>query len=68
MALDNIAPTKLALSIAEFCEAVGIGRTTAYLEIKSGRLRVSKCGKRTLITVDEARAWLRLLAETGEQS
>ena len=68
MTLDTIGPTKLALSIAEFCEAVGIGRSTAYVEIKSGRLRVSKCGKRSLITVDDARAWLRRLAETDEQS
>jgi len=53
---------KPALSIAEFCEAVSIGRTRAYVEIKSGRLRVLKVGRRSLITVKEMHAWLQRLA------
>lgn len=53
---------KPALSIAEFCEAVSIGRTRAYVEIKAGRLRVLKVGRRSIITVEEMRAWLQRLA------
>jgi len=47
-----------AMSIAEFCQRYGTGRTTAYQEIKLGRLRARKCGKRTIITDDDAEDWL----------
>jgi hypothetical protein len=50
-----------AMSIAEFCGRYGPGRTTAYQEIKLGRLRAHKCGKRTIITADDAEDWLRRL-------
>ena len=53
---------KRAFTIAEFCFAYGICRTTAYGEIKAGRLTVIKCGRRTLITEAAAEAWLRALA------
>ncbi len=56
-----------AMSIAEFCECYDTGRTTAYQEIKSGRLRARKCGRRTKITEDDAEDWLRSLpiVDTG---
>jgi excisionase family DNA binding protein len=47
-----------AMSLAEFCEDYNVGRTTAYQEIKAGRLRARKCGKRTIITEDDAENWL----------
>jgi hypothetical protein len=50
-----------AMSIAEFCERYGPGRTKAYEEINSGRLRARKAGKRTIITEDDAEEWLRHL-------
>ena len=50
-----------AMSLAEFCGSYGPSRTKTYEEIKSGRLRAVKCGKRTLITEDDAEAWLRSL-------
>ena len=50
-----------AMSINEFCQYYGIGRTTAYAEIRQGRLRGRKIGKRTIVTEDDAEAWLRLL-------
>lgn len=50
-----------AMSIAEFCERYGPGRTTTYQEIKAGRLRARKCGKRTIITDDDAERWLECL-------
>jgi hypothetical protein len=37
-----------AMSIDEFCLCYGVGRTTAYDEIKSKRLRARKCGKRKI--------------------
>jgi excisionase family DNA binding protein len=50
-----------AMSISEFSERYGPGRTTIYEEIKLGRLRARKCGKRTLITEDDAEHWLQAL-------
>jgi hypothetical protein len=47
-----------AMSIAEFCHRYGPGRTKAYEELKSGRLRGRKIGKRTIITEDDAEDWL----------
>jgi excisionase family DNA binding protein len=44
-------------SLDEFAERNGIGLTTAYLEIKAGRLQARKVGRRTLIAVEDARAW-----------
>jgi hypothetical protein len=46
------------MSIAEFCHRYGPGRTKAYEELKSGRLRGRKIGKRTIITEDDAEDWL----------
>jgi excisionase family DNA binding protein len=54
---------KRAFSIAEFCERYGIGRTSAYQEIRKGRLRVVKVGKRSLVTEDSAEEWLQNLPE-----
>jgi len=50
-----------AMSLPQFCERYGPGRTTAYLEIQSGRLRARKIGRRTVITEDDAEDWLRRL-------
>lgn len=50
-----------ALSIDEFAQRYGVGRTTAYQEISSGRLRARKIGKRTIIGVDDAEEWLHRL-------
>ena len=50
-----------AMSLAEFCDRYGPSRTKTYEEIKCGRLRAIKCGKRTLVTEDDAEAWLRSL-------
>jgi len=58
---DKIAASeKLAYTIAELCQVVGISRATIYKEIKAERLRIRKVGKRTLVPADEVRAWLKL--------
>lgn len=51
---------KLVYTIDELCQVVGISRATVYKEIKEQRLRVRKVGKRTLVPVDEVRAWLKI--------
>ena len=50
-----------ALSVRSFCESVGIGRTRFYQEVKAGRLRVRKVGRRTIVTADDAEEWLSRL-------
>jgi excisionase family DNA binding protein len=62
-ATETHTAPKRAYSVDEFCQAHGIGRNRAYQEIEAGRLRVAKVGRRTLIPVDEAEAWLRSLMD-----
>ena len=51
----------LAYSISGFAQSVGIGRTKLYEEIAAGRLRARKAGKRTIISVEDARAYIASL-------
>ena len=53
--------SKAALSVEDFCKSYGVGRTTAYEEINSGRLRAVKAGRRTLIPEQSAVDWLKSL-------
>lgn len=53
--------SKRALSLSEFCSSYGIGRTRAYEELKAGRLRARKSGRRTIILQSDAENWLREL-------
>lgn len=55
---------KPAMSIAEFCQAVGVGRTFVYLLIKQGKIRPLKVGRRTIITVQEMNSFLSRLQES----
>ena len=50
-----------AFSIEEFCRRYGVGRTTAYAEMKAGRLRRRKVGKRSIIAEEDAEAWFHAL-------
>lgn len=45
------------LRIADFLVWAGISKTKAYEEVKAGRLRMVKCGKRSLIRVEDALRW-----------
>ena len=62
VAAAGFAP-RLAYRVEEFVAVSGIGRTTLYAEIKAGRLKARKIGKRTLITAEAARAFLDSLPE-----
>ena len=55
--------TKLAYSIEEFASASGLGRTRLYDAIAAGQLRARKFGKRTVILVDDGRAFLMNLPQ-----
>ena len=54
-----------AFSIAGFCAAHAVGRTTVYQQIAAGALKSRKIGRRTIITAEEARRWLESLPEVG---
>lgn len=55
----------VAYSIDAAAKASHTGRTALYAEIKAGRLRAIKMGKRTLITADDLREWLNSLPQLG---
>jgi excisionase family DNA binding protein len=42
---------RLSCTIAEACEATGIGRTKLYEEIASGRVQTTSVGRRRLVLV-----------------
>jgi excisionase family DNA binding protein len=61
----GVREPSFAWSINEFCDRFGLGRTTVYEQIKLGRLRARKIGKRTIITHEDVEAWLRNLPSVG---
>ena len=48
----------LSYSIADVVNLSGVGRTVLYEEIKAGRLKAHKLGRRTLILADDLQHWL----------
>ncbi len=62
---EDSALPPLALSIAEACKASGLGRTTIFAAIKAGQLRAIKAGGRTLIKLEDLRAFLDGLPAAG---
>ena len=46
-----------AFTVDEFCDRNGIGRSSVYKEIESGRLESIRVGTRRLITLEQERAW-----------
>ena len=52
---------KRFLSIPEFCDRYGIGRTKLYQEIADRRLQTVKIGRSTRVPISEAETWERLV-------
>jgi hypothetical protein len=50
-----------AMSVDEFCRWACVGKTKAYAEVKSGRLKLRKIGAKSVIVRADAEAWLRAL-------
>jgi excisionase family DNA binding protein len=57
---EFIPPThgKRAYSINEVCKLVSCGRSRIFQEMRDGRLRRRKIGRRTVILADDLSAWL----------
>jgi hypothetical protein len=49
---------KGAMSVSDFAIWAGIGRTTAWKEIRDGQLRAVKVSARTIIRFADAENWL----------
>jgi hypothetical protein len=60
MSTDENLP-KLAYTVPELQKATGLGRTIIYEEVKAGRLRLTKVGRRSIVCDQDARAWLSSL-------
>lgn len=56
---------RLALSPTEAAEALGVSRSEIYRLMAEGSIRSKKVGRRRLIPVDEARAFLARDLESG---
>jgi len=54
---------RLAYQVDDLAEALGIGRTKLYAEIRDGKLKAKKLGSRTLIAATEAQAYLDALPD-----
>lgn len=53
--------TKIAVTIPEAVQMIGVGRSTLYGLMKDGKLTARKHGSRTLLLVDELDAFVRSL-------
>jgi excisionase family DNA binding protein len=56
-----VAVPRPVMTVKEFAQAHGLGLTTAYEELKTGRLKAVKVGAKTLITEEAQAAWLASL-------
>lgn len=56
---------RAGISVDDFCASTSIGRTKFYEEVKAGRIRVVKSGRRTIVPAGECHAWLDRLAQGG---
>jgi excisionase family DNA binding protein len=50
-------PLKRLLTVQEATFSYGLGRSKFYQEVAAGRIRLRKCGRRTLVATDEMEAW-----------
>ena len=59
--------TKLAYTIPEACNLIGVGVTRFYQEINSGRIKAKKYGRKTLIPANSLKEWFGELPEYPNQ-
>lgn len=60
--------SKRLLRFSDFTERYSTSRSTAYREMKAGRLKSTKLGRRTMIAIDDAEAWLAQLRLKGRSA
>lgn len=63
--LSGALARKELLSVSEFCEAVGVGKTRAFELMAAGAVESVKIGASRRITRRSIEAWLACLPRTG---
>ena len=64
-AAEQAQPTgPLAVGIPEACKLTSLSRSRIYGEIRDGRLKPCKVGRRTVITMTELSRWIAALPST----
>ncbi|GLS29324.1 Helix-turn-helix domain-containing protein [Mesorhizobium albiziae] len=53
--------SKYAFSVNELVCEIGIGKTKIYQEMRKGRIRARKSGRRTIVLASEVERYLRSL-------
>lgn len=61
--MSDSTPFKLALSVQEARSAAPVGHQSIYDAINTKQLRAKKNGKRTIILVDDYKAWIASLPD-----
>ncbi len=56
---------KELITIPEFIVRYSISRTAPYREVTAGRLRLTKRGRRSLVSRADADAWMKNLRQTS---
>ena len=65
--VSSPASPVLAYTVEDFAASTGLGRTRLYAAIKAKQLRAKKYGKRTIILVEDGRAFLASLPEVAPE-
>ena len=60
---QNLGLTKAAYSVSETLSLLSLGRTSLYAVVKSGHLRPTKYGKKTLFLAADISAFLSKLRD-----
>lgn len=65
--MDNLTP--ITVSISEAAKMSGLGRTSLYAAIATGKLKTRKAGRRTLVETSALRQFIEALPESdGSQN
>ena len=57
--------TKACMSIPEFLHWGNLSRTKFYSEVKEGRIKMRKVGRKSVVTIRDAEEWLANLPEAN---
>jgi excisionase family DNA binding protein len=60
-AMNFPEPRPIAVGIVQAANIAGVGRSFLYEEIRQGRLRIRKAGRRTLVVLSDLDQWISAL-------
>jgi excisionase family DNA binding protein len=59
---------EIAISIIEAARRAGVGRSSVYEAIGRGDLKIRKNGRRSLVLVDDLKAWVSAMPEAKHRN